>query len=64
MQAKSITSQFIVGQTVICILGFNKGRKFIIKEVTETGYTCVRADKIDGKEYYFNDQWLQAEETN
>ena len=60
MKTKTLNIKFKVDQIVICTLGYNKRRKFIIKEVNEEGYICWRVDKNDGKRYHFNDQWLEA----
>lgn len=58
-----MNKKFKVGQKVECIMGYNKGKRFIITEKMSNGmYGCKSVDKNDKKGYQYTDEWLKLAE--
>lgn len=51
--------QFEVGQKVTCVIGSNRGSKFIIEDVLKDSYSCTMVGDESGKRYGFNDNHLR-----
>ena len=50
---------FKVGQRVVCTLGLNAGKIFIIKIILNNGYSCVLEGEENKKYYQYNDDTLE-----
>lgn len=53
-------TKFKVGQEIECVLGYNKGKRFIIVKILKGGmYSMKSTDKNDEKYYGYSDEWLK-----
>lgn len=59
MEFMKMNIKFKVGQKVECIMGYNKGKRFIIIEKNNDAYGLKSVDSNDSKTYQYNDEWLE-----
>lgn len=59
IKTMQVNVKFHVGQTVVCTLGLNKGKKFVIQSIIKNGYSCKLADGSNDKYYSYNDNTLE-----
>lgn len=59
IKTMQVNVNFKVGQTVVCTIGLNKGKKFIIQSIIKNGYSCKLADGSDNTYYSYTDNSLE-----
>jgi len=54
-----------IGDTVVCTLGINKGKEFIVETILKNGfYSCRLKDKSDEKYYQYDSNNLEKVSQN